>query len=1114
MNRYALKSITAIAISCTLAGSAMAQTSKGALAGIAKDSSGAVIANAAITIKGEQTGETRTLTTGADGSYRADALSPEAYTISAAAPGFQGFQAQHVLVGPSTVTTYNVTLAVGSNSDTVTVEANGETLNTVNGQLAGTISANEIAKLPVFSLNPLELTSTVPGVQTVPADNQLSNGFNVQVDGARPRSNNFLLDSQEINDIGIGGQAFQPNIADLYADETVITSVASAEFGRSGGGVFNLVTKSGSNTFHGSAYDRYTSNGLNALPHYLRGIAGNVNPRQTSHIIGGTLGGYIIKDKLFAFGGTQFTRYYGTEQIAPVSLPDAAGVVTLNSLTNAVAAQQVALLKQYTTNNAYLSSYALQTSQPTSRINIGVQPGCPAASVGAGGNCYVETAYFQRPAAALQNPDTQWSYRIDYKPWDKDSFYFRYLHDRQSLTPDFFANPQGAALGLDTQQGGPSELGAGSWTHVFTGNVLNEFRASETRISFAFSPLASTLANPAYALPLLGLSGYPTNSLGAQTGSFPQGRAEDLYQVQDTFTYTHGRQSIRAGVDIGHQLEKDTIGVNAGTIAFARGSAQSALQNFLANQTGASGTITKTIGPRRTDPHVWRSGFFFQDDVKFASNFTVNLGMRYDYTGNPENSLAYPGVNEANPYVPLATVTRVQNDKNNVSPRIGFAYTPNQGGYFGSGKTVLRGGFGMFYDSYFSNFVTNAAQSAPNAIAGTLTSNTGVGTANAFGTLSTFTPTLNANASQTTVASNLKNPVSYQYNLGLEQEVKGAILAVRYVGVRSYDLFANTYLNPLSGVTGTRLNTSRGAITVRDNSASGNYNGVQTEFSRHFGSYLSVRANYTLSKSLDNGSEIFAIGNAPSSAAAILGPVGRSQEYGNSAFDHRHYASISYVLTPKGYHVSNKFADTILGAISRNYTISGVEQFQSGSYGTFAVYGDNTGGLDINGDGNTANDRPILGNASKPYQTVGIDGSFVGGTPGVYYDNVALTATGAMNAVTANDVHFLIPNNKNGQFNNRLLGRNTFSNPGSTRNDISIQKGFGTGLFHLERGQLMLRMDVQNLANHNDRQPYLDTGILDYGTGPTSFDTQSIARDNPNNQNNGRQIYLWGRFIF
>lgn len=1100
-----MKFASAIAFSCVLVnGLAFAQTSKGALSGIAKDATGAVVSNTVITLKGEQTGETRTLTTGADGSFRADAISPERYTISASHAGFSTFTAEHVLVASSTVTTYNVTLIVGSGSDTVTVQANSETINTENGQLAGTISANEMAKLPIFTLNPLELASTVPGVQTVPSDNQLSNGVNIQVDGARPRSNNFLLDSQEINDVGIGGQAFQPNIPDMYENMTVLTSVASAEFGRSGGGVFNLVTKSGSNTFHGTVYDRYTSAGLNAAPNTLRGT-GAVNPRQTSHTIGGTGGGYILKDKLFVFGGVQFQRFYGNNQLDPVTLPDAAGVATLNSLSG-LAGQQVNLLKQYTNNNAYLKTYALVANQPTTNINIGPQAGCPGTAPGA--NCFVEEALFQRPASPLQNPDTQWGIRVDFKPTDKDSFYFRYLHDRSLFTPDFFANPQGGALGLDTQQGGTAELGAGSWTHVFTGNTLNELRASETRINFGFTPTAATLANPAYSLPLLQLPGYPDSSLGPQTGSFPQGRAEDLYQLQDTFTYTRGRQAIRAGFDIGHQLEKDTIGVDAGTINYAKGNALSALQNFLADQTGASGSITRTIGPRRTDPHVWRSGFFFQDDVKFAPNFTVNLGMRYDYTGNPENSLAYPGIDERNPYQPITTVVRVKNDKNNLSPRVGFAYTPNQGGWFGSGKTVLRGGFGIFYDSYFSNFVTNAAQSAPNAIAGRLTSNTGVGVPNANATLASYVPTLNTNASQTSVASNLRNPLSYQYNLGLEQEVAKAILAVRYVGVRSYDLFANSTLNPFSGVTGTRLNTSRGAITVRDNSASGNYNGLHTEFSRQFGSFLSIRANYVFSKSLDNGSEIYALNNSGTSAPAILGPVGRSQEYGPSVFDHRHYANISYAFTPKGYHhVANKFADTILGALTRNYTISGVEQFQSGSYGTF-----NLSGLDNNGDGSATNDRPILGNARQPFQTVGIDGIFVGGTPGVYYDSIALNDpnNGNLIPVSPSQVHFLIPDNSTGQYNRQLLGRNSFSNPGTTRNDLSVQKGFGTGLLGLERGQLLLRIDVQNVGNHNDRGPYLDTNILDYGTGPTSFDTQSLARQ----ESTGRQIVLWGKFTF
>ena len=227
---------------------------------------------------------------------------------------------------------------------------------------------------------------------------------------------------------------------------------------------------------------------------------GSVNPRQSSHTIGGTAGGYIIKDKLFAYGGTQFQRFYGTEQINPESLPDAAGVATLNALTGAVAAQQVALLNKYTTNNFYLTKYALVANQPTTTIDIGPQPGCPAASV-SGGDCFVEEALFQRPAAPLQEPDTQWGVRVDYKPGEKDTFYYRYLHDRASLTPDFFANAAGGNLGLDTEQGGTAELGAGSWTHLFSGNTLNELRGSETRINFAFAPLASTLANPAYSLP-------------------------------------------------------------------------------------------------------------------------------------------------------------------------------------------------------------------------------------------------------------------------------------------------------------------------------------------------------------------------------------------------------------------------------------------------------------------------------------------------------------------------------------------------------------------------------------------------------------------------------------
>ena len=173
-----------------------------------------------------------------------------------------------------------------------------------------------------------------------------------------------------------------------------------------------------------------------------------------------------------------------------------------------------------------------------------------------------------------------------------------------------------------------------------------------------------------------------------------------------------------------------------------------ALGNFLQNQLGPSGTATKTFGSTRIDPHNWRSGFFGQDDIKTSADLTINIGLRYDYLTNPENSLKYPGVDITNPFgiitlqngVATANVFKVKNPKGNISPRVGFAYSPHFGGYFGDGKSVIRGGLGIFYDSDFSNIVTNAAQTSPNAVAGPLIQTTGAGLTNA----TSLVPTIHA----------------------------------------------------------------------------------------------------------------------------------------------------------------------------------------------------------------------------------------------------------------------------------------------------------------------------------------------------------------------------------
>ena len=636
--RYSLSAALLFLASATLL---HAQTSKGILVGTVRDSTGAVVSHANITITSQLTGETRNTASNGEGAYRVEALNPSVYSIHIDAPGFTGLDVKDLHVLPSVVTSNDAVLSLGQVSTTVSVEAESNGVNLENGQLSSTIGATELSKVPIFSLNPVELVATVPGAQFI-NQNSLNLGGTggqyeqVEINGARPRANNFMLDGQDINDIGLGGQAFQPQIPDMFQSVVTYTNNAPAEYGRAGGGVINLITKAGSNQFHGSAFELYSGSGLNAVDGQTRkGSTSRANKaRFDQHQYGFTAGGPLWKNKLFAFGGTMFTRFYGNSNSTQIELPDAAGYATLTS----IGGPQVALLQGLLNNGSYLTQYKNNSgSTPVELLNAGNQPGCPV------GGCIVTTANFERPPVAQQAPDTQWFYRIDFTPREKDTFGFRYLHDRNNFLPDLGLNTSGLP-GFDGEVGGPTELASGNWTHVFSSNLLNEFRVSETRISFLFQATPAALANPLAkvfninftdnGLPVLGLS-----------QNIPQGTKEDAYQFQDTVGWTKGKQSIRIGTDVGRTLETLLVAQDPyGQLNFAADANGSGLANFLNNNLGVSGSATKTIGPTRIDPHIWKSGFFAQDDIKVSPSLTINLGLRYDYLTDPANGLPYPGI--------------------------------------------------------------------------------------------------------------------------------------------------------------------------------------------------------------------------------------------------------------------------------------------------------------------------------------------------------------------------------------------------------------------------------------------------------------------------------------
>ena len=311
----------------------LAQTSLGILVGVVRDQTGAVVPKVTVTVKGNEDGIVRTVVSQGDGAYRIEALRPENYTVTVNQPGFSGFTAKNVIVTPSETTSYDVNLTVGTAKESVSIEADSIAINTENGQLTGIVNSTDLQKLPIFSLSPFEVATTVPGAQIV-ADSSFTNGQAIQINGARPRANNFLIDSQEINDVSIAGQAFQPIIPDSFSNVSVLTSAASAEFGRAGGGVVNSITRSGTNTYHGEVYERYTGSGLNALGGLERGT-GIKKARSDQHIYGFTAGGPIIKDKLFAFGGLAVSRFYGKVVPSVLEFPDANGYALLQTIAAA-----------------------------------------------------------------------------------------------------------------------------------------------------------------------------------------------------------------------------------------------------------------------------------------------------------------------------------------------------------------------------------------------------------------------------------------------------------------------------------------------------------------------------------------------------------------------------------------------------------------------------------------------------------------------------------------------------------------------------------------------------------------------------------------------------------
>ena len=1034
-----------MAILLLLAITSFGQTSKGFIVGNITDPNGAAVPGVTIKITNTATGVTRESISQQDGSYRFDAVDPGSYKVDITATGFKT-ATKDVVVAASQTSEALFVLEVGNPAEIVTVTSTtGVELQTQDGARVNTLESRQITELPVQGLNPVNLVFTLPGVSDPgPLAGGFVQGTEFSVNGLRARANNQLIDGLDNNDNSITGQFYQPVLRDGYNEVTVLQSDYSSEYGRAGGAVVNVITRSGSNEYHGSVYDVIIPSKLSALsPFEKAGLELTKKPVTIENDYGFSFGGPILKNKLFFFSTIQWSPFRAGGVTSSPVVPTAEGIAQLRALFPVGASPNL---------DRYLETIG-DLRGTTGTFDVPLGGGRPSIPFG------TATRTSSQPV-----DDTQYLFRVDWTPNSNNNIGVRYLADNQifsNQTPQF-----STLLFPGTEVDVPSLIQNAfiSWTKTFSPNTTNEARFGYGRFNVLFNYRnPDLLTAPAQFL----FGGTASNLTGiGPDATFPQGRIFNNYQFQDTVSHTVGNHTLRAGLDVMVQRAKQFIPINTrGSLTFTDSIDEDdnivfpAFGNFVDNFSGNSGVFaSKFFGDNTDNPDVTNQAYFINDNWRVRPNLTLNLGLRYELYGVAQNSARFPAFCGFD--VPFPTRCEVKQDKNNFAPRFSFAYTPNfLGRLFGHDATVIRGGFAVNYDIFFNNILSNTVSSSPNAV-GVTTFGTDApdpirGFANASNTLPTEAPAASSLTAQSTVLPNLHNPKTYVWNFGIQRQLPWKMVAdVAYVGSRGIHLFINEELNPrnvLANTTGTRprVHPNFGPVQPRTNGGDSSYHSLQTRLERGFSKRLLFRASYTFSKAIDDvNSEVFVTSGGTSRASDLLGNLGgRRVDRSVASYDVPHVASLSFLYDLPGA-TENRF----IKGITSGFTLSGIWRIQSGAVETAYL-----NGLDINRDGVATNDRPAVGNPNAPRNSVAIANSFCDvESPTGYCKNDFVTP------IALNDAFFIVdPNIRTG-----IVGRNTLRAPSWNRLDLSLTKAIGMPWTPWEGDKFEIRVDFFNVFNH------------------------------------------------
>ena len=1050
---------------------AWAQYTSG-IEGTVSDTSGAVVPGATVTIKNEETGAPQTAQTQDSGYFHFTTLPSASFSISVSARGFKTTLQEHVLVRVAETKTVNVRMVVGGAETTVTVTAEAATVETSQARVSGDVSEKEVHDLPLSGRNFYTLVVLTPGVTGLAsgggqayaqASGDIFNpeyGVNLNANGSRAESNSFLIDSASIDSSQRNGVTnVNPNAEDVQ-EVRVAANNFSAEFGRNGAALVNIITKQGSNKWHGTLGFYHTDNKLQAANKFQS--AGVPVFRRNEGAW--SFGGPIRKDHTFFFASMDFLKSgVATGRSSTILTPDFINFMAANFPNNV----STYVAKTFPASITPTGNFTTAGTMAGTNCSTLSSPSDPISTEVGNIPCNLPVTGVGNFATGLPRNGFQYTVRVDHSFNDsKDRIFGSF--NRTTLHQVLFGSPF-VYPAFNTIEPTYSMHFATGWVHA-SGNFVNEFGFATTR------PFGEALVNhpEVPGITVLGIEGY-------QTGWGPNAFVQNNFEWRDVASFTRGSHSLKVGGNVtrgraDHEssrvYNRPEFSFNS-VFDFATDKANSESQFGFDPNTGAR--LNKLYSLVRDGS----LSAFVQDDWKLRPNLTVNLGLRYEDFFNPSDGLGSKGVcNMVFPssggglesMIPNGVMTcgkhLLNHTLNTVSPRIGFAWDPTK-----VGKMSVRGGFGVFYDKpseqLYNNYFTNSPKFALGSACAQCPGNPPLF---ALGTTSVppydyplppgIQPGLlpsgglaHGQANVSVTNPNLQASYMENWFFGVQRAITPSTVAeVDYIGSAGRHLYAVYNVNRFAGDliqhggNFTGLAPGFGAINYGQSTENSDYNGFTASLRQRASHGITFSAAYTFSKALDQASKL----DGPEHVDAFNDKLAR----GAADFDVRNRLAFTTLWTIPSPHRSGFVNKALGGWELTNVTIlQGGQPFSVICSASFApvfdssnnVIGNN--GCDYNADG-TNYDRPntsSFGNTKTGLsRSQFLNGIFpCGGT-----------------AFCSN----LFPAPALGQEGN--LGRNTFRGPGFANTDFSVIKNLKIPWFIGGEGaNLQFRTEFFNVFN-------------------------------------------------